>query len=134
MHALDWNAIAARSEDPDHTPACDAAELREAGDDDAARELLMDVLCEDLRCIDAHAHLDNLVFDRRPADAMVHYLVGIGIGDLSLGASFDGFLPWGFLYNRPYLRCLHGYGLCLWRAEQKAKAEETFERILSLNP
>lgn len=25
-----------------------------------------------------------------------------------------GVPPWSALYNRPYLRCLHGYGLCLW--------------------
>src|SRR5690242_14716686 len=47
--------------EPDENPTCDAAELAEAGDRKAARELLMEVLCEDLRCIDAHAHLGNLV-------------------------------------------------------------------------
>jgi hypothetical protein len=32
------------------------------------------------------------------------------------------------------LRCLHGYGLCLWRRGQIAEAESVFERILALNP
>ena len=36
--------------------------------------------------------------------------------------------------NRPYLRCLHGYGLCLWRLGYFDEAEEMFERMLWLNP
>jgi len=32
------------------------------------------------------------------------------------------------------LRCLHGYGLCLWRLGKVAEAKRVFERILSLNP
>ena len=40
----------------------------------------------------------------------------------------------GRIYNRPFLRCLHGYGLCLWRLGKLAEAEQVFERILALNP
>ena len=65
---------------------------------------------------------------------MVHYEIGIRIGELSLPAGFDGLLVWGLIYNRPFLRCLHGYGLCLWRLGRVAEALATFERILSLNP
>ena len=65
---------------------------------------------------------------------MVHYEIGIRIGELSLPAGFDGLLVWGRLYNRPFLRCQHGYGLCLWRLERHAEAQQVFERILSLNP
>ena len=106
----------------------------EAGDLDAARELLMETLGADLRCIDAHAHLGNLVFDRSPERAMLHYEIGIRIGELSLPAGFDGLLVWGRIYNRPFLRCLHGYGLCLWRLGRLTEAEQVFERILALNP
>jgi hypothetical protein len=94
----------------------------------------MEVLGIDLRCIDAHAHLGNLEFDRSPERAMVHYEMGILIGELSLPPGFDGVLAWGRIYNRPFLRCLHGYGLCLWRLGRLAEAQEVFERILSLNP
>jgi len=38
------------------------------------------------------------------------------------------------VYNRPFLRCLHGCGLCLWRLGTLAAAQQVFERILSLNP
>jgi len=61
-----WGALPdAKEQDIDDNPTCDAAELAEAGDVEGARELLMDVLLRDLRCIDAHAHLGNLEFDRR---------------------------------------------------------------------
>ena len=127
-----WGALPGLS--VDENPTCDAAELVEEGDPEGARELLMETLGAELRCIDAHAHLGNLMFDRSPERAMVHYEVGIRIGELSLPAGFDGLLVWGRLYNRPFLRCLHGYGLCLWRLERHAEAQQVFERILSLNP
>jgi hypothetical protein len=36
--------------------------------------------------------------------------------------------------NRPFLRCLHGQGLCLWRLGQTHAALAVFERMLWLNP
>jgi hypothetical protein len=60
-----WGALPG-FDDPEDNPTCDAAELARAGDRDGARELLMDVLCADLRCIDAHAGLGNLEFDHAP--------------------------------------------------------------------
>jgi len=120
--------------DPEDNPTCDASELDKAGDREGARRLLMDVLCRDLRCIDAHAHLGNLEFDHAPQQAILHYEIGMRIGELSLPPGFDGVLMWGRLYNRPFLRCLHGYGLCLWHLGQLAAAQRVFERMLSLNP
>jgi tetratricopeptide (TPR) repeat protein len=43
-------------------------------------------------------------------------------------------LVWGRIHNRPFLRCLEGYGLCLWRLGRLAEAQRVFERLLSLNP
>ena len=120
--------------DPEDNPTCDASELMDVGDDEGARALLMDVLLKDLRCLDAHAHLGNLEFDRSPERAQVHYEIGMRIGELSLPPGFDGVLLWGSIYNRPFLRCLHGYGLCLWRLGHAPEARVVFERILSLNP
>ena len=65
---------------------------------------------------------------------MRHYEVGVRIGEQSLGADFDGLLPWGHIDNRPFLRCLHGYGLCLWRLKRFEEAESVFDRMLWLNP
>jgi hypothetical protein len=114
--------------------ACDASELAASGDLDGAEALLMEVLCADLRRIDAHVLLGNLVFDRWPERALEHYEVGVRIAELSIPRGFDGVLRWSVMYNRPYLRCLHGYGQCLWRLGRPADALQVFERILSLNP
>jgi hypothetical protein len=71
MDPIAWGAFP-DAEDLEENPTCDAAELSEAGDVEGARALLMDVLLRDLRCIDAHAHLGNLEFDRSPELALVH--------------------------------------------------------------
>ena len=132
MDPIAWGALPGLDED--ECPTSDAAELFRAGDEDGAREILMDVLCADLRCVDAHAHLGLLELERRPERAVVHYEIGIRIGELSLPPGFDGVLPWGRLYNRAFLRCLHGYGVCLWRLSRRPEARGVFERVLALNP
>ena len=133
MDPIAWGAFP-DAKDPEDNPTFDATDLAEAGDVGGARALLMDVLLRDLRCLDAHAHLGNLAFDLWPERAMAHYEVGVRIGELSLPLGYDGVLLWGCIYNRPFLRCLHGYGLCLWRLGRTWEAEAVFERILSLNP
>ena len=92
-------------------------------------------LCQaDLRCLDAHAHLGNFVFDHRPKEAICHSEAGLRIGELALGPNFDGFLTWGHIDNRPFLRCMHGFGLCLWLLGRFEEAERVFDRMLWLNP
>ncbi len=94
----------------------------------------MSLLAADLRCLDAHAHLGNFAFDHSPEEAIRHYEVGVRIGDLSLGEGFNGVLHWGHIHNRPFLRCMHGYGLCLSRLGRIKEAKEIFTRMLWLNP
>jgi len=43
-------------------------------------------------------------------------------------------LPWGLIDNCPFLRCMHGYGLCLWRLGRFDEAERVFDRMFWLNP
>jgi hypothetical protein len=133
MDPIAWGAFP-DAKDVEENLTCDAADLAEGGDEEGARALLMNALLRDLRCIDAHVHLGNLVFDRWPERAMIHYEIGIRIGELSLPPDFDGVLLWGRIYNRPFLRALHNYGLCLWRLGHAAEALKVFERILALNP
>ena len=59
---------------------------------------------------------------------------GVRIGELSLEEGFDGLLEWGHVDNRPFLRCVHGYGLCLWRLGRNEEAMGVFNRMLSMNP
>jgi hypothetical protein len=132
MDPIAWGRFPGAGDD--ENPTCEASERAAAGDYIGARELLMEALGTDLRCLDGHAHLGNLEFDYSPKLAIVHYEIGMRIGELSLPPGFDGLLRWGHVYNRPFLRCLRGYGLCLWRMEQFPQALQVFERILSLNP
>jgi hypothetical protein len=120
--------------DFDSDPICESSDLKDAGDTIAARQILMELCQSDLRCLDAHAHLGNLAFDSLAKLAIRHYEVGVRIGELSLGPDFEGLLPWGLIDNRPFLRCMHGFGLCLWRRERFEEAERVFERMLWLNP
>ena len=120
--------------DPFEDPITRSNDLKTAGDFNEARRILMDLTAADLRCLDAHCHLGNLVFDHWPEDALRHYGVGKAIGELSLGEDFDGVLSWGLIDNRPYLRCLHGYGVCLWRLGESKEAGGIFERLLWLSP
>ena len=120
--------------DFDFDPICESNDLKDAGDPEAAKQILMELCQADLRCLDAHAHLGNLVFDSLAKIAIRHYEVGVRIGEFSLGRDFDGLLPWGHIDNRPFLRCMHGFGLCLWLLERFEEAERVFERMLWLNP
>ena len=121
-------------EDPFSDPISESNDRKDSGDADGAYKILMDLCQADLRCLDAHSHLGNLVFDHRPKDAIRHYEAGFRIGELSLGAGFDGVLPWGWIDNRPFLRCMHGFGLCLWRLGRFEEAGRIFDRMLWLNP
>jgi hypothetical protein len=121
-------------DDPFADPITESNDLKDAGDGAEAHRILMELCQADLRCLDAHAHLGNFVFDHSPKDAIRHYEVGVRIGELSLGEGFEGLLPWGHVDNRPFLRCMHGYGLCLWRLGRYDEAGRVFRQMLWLNP
>ena len=121
-------------DDPDSDPITESNDLKDAGDRRNAYKTLMKLCEADIRCLDAHAHLGNLVFDHRPAEAIRHYEAGMRIGELSLDDDFDGLLPWGHVDNRPFLRCMHGYCLCCWRLGRFEEAERVIDRMLWLNP
>ena len=121
-------------DDPFSDPIIESNDRKDSGDVEEANRMLMELCQSDLRCLDAHAHLGNLVFDWRPQDAIRHYEAGFRIGELSLGEAFDGLLPWGRIDNRPFLRCMNGFGLCLWRLGRFEEAGIVFDRMLWLNP
>jgi len=121
-------------DDPFDGPITRSSDLKDTGEWGEAEKILMELCQADLRCLDAHSHLGNLVFDHSPQDAVRHNEVGLRIGELSLGDDFNGVLPWGLIGNRPFLRCMHGYGLCLWRLERFEEAERVFDKMLLLNP
>lgn len=58
----------------------------------------------------------------------------MAIGSLSVGEDFDGALPWGFVENRPFLRCLHGLSRALLRCDRREDAAAALRRLLRLDP
>jgi hypothetical protein len=123
--------------DPECDPIGMSNDLKDSGNIEAANRILMELCETDLRCLDAHAHLGNLAFGAMAWEARVaahHYEVGFRIGGLSLPVGFDGVMPWGHIDNRPFLRCMHGFGLCLWRLGQFEESYQIFDRMLWLNP
>ena len=123
-------------EDPDASdPILDAVELKHRGYPGRARALLDGLVDWDARCIDAHAHLGGLWFDHDdPQEAQAHYATGVRIAECSLLEDFGGVLGWGWIDNRPFLRCLHGLTISTWRLEQHAEAQELCQALLWLNP
>ncbi len=119
---------------PFEDPILEATELHGRAERDRANSLLVDLLGAEPRCLDAYAHLGAFAHDYCASLALPHYEAGVAIGERSLPAGFDGVLPWGWIDNRPFMRCLHGYGLCLWRLGRFAEAETVFTTLLWLNP
>ncbi|MDB3935689.1 hypothetical protein N9383_03090, partial [Granulosicoccus sp.] len=120
-------------DDLEYDPIILVNELREIEQFEEARSLLARLLETDLRCLDAYAHLGSMCFDREVHRALQHFELGMRIGQLGINDSFDGLLPWFKLDNRPFLRCLNGYGLCLWRLEKWDEAQMTFQTLLDLD-
>ena len=121
-------------DDFDSDPICESNDLKASGDRKGALTILMELCQADLRCLDAHSHLGNFYFDMSPETAIRHYEIGLRIGEMSLGPDFDGLLHWGLIDNRPFLRCMQGYGLCLWRLNRFEEAGQIFNRMLWFNP
>lgn len=116
-----------------------AVEYAQQGNIDKTWEILQECLTKDLRCIDAFAHLGTYTLgDGRSTwhakKAMKRYLAGVSVGEQALPPGFNGLLPWSWINNRPFLRALHGLGLCQWRLGQFDAACKTFRRILMFDP
>ena len=120
-------------------PIVEAAAWREAGDSARCEKLLSEMLRQDLRCVDAHAHLGNLFMQGYwgfpdAARAQRHYRVGVEIAEKALAPDGQDVTPKGFLDNRPYLRALHGFGLATWALGDAAEAEQSFAQLLWRDP
>ena len=53
-------------DDPFSDPIIESNDRKDSGDVEGAYRILMDLCQTDLRCLDAHAHLGNLAFERSP--------------------------------------------------------------------
>jgi len=101
---------------------------------ESAMGMLMVVLRKDLRCTAAHGNYGQLFFSTEPVIAERHFHVAVVIARASLPKGFQGRLPHSLLNNRPFLRALHGLGLCHWRLGHPEKARPLFEYLVALEP
>lgn len=126
--------VAPTSDDPAAELLLDAQDCIDARDYAEADELLHKVLALDLRHLDAHVLLGERNLPSWATLALHHFELGVAIGSLSVGADFDGVLPWGLVDNRPFLRCLHGLSRALLRCDRREDAAEALRRLLRLDP
>jgi len=86
---------------------------------------------------DAWVHLGNRRFEEgHVAEALGHYERGQAAAEArTIGdpAQYAGPF-WGDVDSRPFMRALHGRGLCLWRLGQVDEARQVFTWMLELNP
>ncbi len=133
--AVYWlGEVAPGSDDPGAELLLEAEDCLDAGAYDEADELLHKALGLDLRHLDAHAMLGERSLSTWPALALHYFELGVAIGSLTVGEEFDGVLPWGFVENRPFLRCLNGLSRALLRCERREDAAAALRRLLRLDP
>ncbi len=126
--------------DPDDIdcPIGEGIDLMDAGDWDGAVKHMKGLLKQDARCLDAYAHLGNWYFEQNNAadlnTAKNYYKTGVAIGLKSIGNKIDDVFPWGLIDNRPFMRCLHGLGLCFYRQNKTTEALMIFSKMIWLNP
>jgi hypothetical protein len=123
-------------DDPDARDVIEEAlALRDGGQHERAEAVLRGVAEWDLRCLDAHAHLGLLAFAAGDVEAaFAHYAAGVWVAEQSLPEDFDGVLSWGWVDNRPFLRCLHGLMISAWRLGELEQGETLCWALLWLNP
>jgi len=122
-------------DDWDCDPIVEAAELHRSGYRREAIRLVEGLLAQDRRCVDAWGHLGNFMFNTRgPGPALDFYRTGVAVAEQALPIGFAGVLSRGYVDNRPFLRCLHGLGLCAWRQRRWDDAEAIFAALVWLDP
>lgn len=124
-----------RPYDPEET-VLHALGLRRAGRLDEARQLLRSLIDQDPSDIDAYGHLALIAFEDEDDVPKAHalYARGVAIGNRAIGSGRDVMAFWGCNGNRPFLRCLHGVGICQWRQKMWPEARRTLNRLLWLSP
>ena len=112
--------------------------IRAQSGNDAAIAHYKSLIEADPRCIDAYAHIGNIFYDlegsRAITQAKVYYKKGVSIALSSIGDRVHDVFAWGFVNNRPFLRCLHGFGLCFLKKNKRSDAFAIFKHMLLLNP
>jgi tetratricopeptide (TPR) repeat protein len=113
-------------------------EFYEEGNPDEAERAFRAVLAQMPDHLDALHHLALVLSKRDLADqALDLWGQAVRIGHKAFPQGFEAgrdHLEWGWLENRPFLRCLHGLALAKYENEKIEEALSLFQELLSLNP
>ena len=113
----------------------DALEALETGKFDEARAELEQILEIDSDFIDAYNSLASILRkEGKLVEAIQLYEQAVQIGERLIPKDFSGRIIWGDLDNRPFLRALHGKGVCSLKFAKYRKAIDSFEQLLEYNP
>ena len=106
MDPIAWGQFPGAGEE---NPTRDAADLAQAGRAAEAYELLMEVWGTTfVASMPTRTWATSNSITRHNGRSSTTRS-GCESGSLGLPPGFDGVLLWGHIYNRPFLRCLHGY-------------------------
>lgn len=113
-------------------------ELYEKGDIDEAERVFRAVLAQMPDHLDALHHLALVLSERNLLhEARDLWEQAVRIGRKAFPKDFKAGkdrLEWGWLENRPFLRCLHALALLRYEDEELEEALRLFQELLSLNP
>ncbi|MCX5990896.1 MAG: tetratricopeptide repeat protein [Chloroflexi bacterium] len=113
-------------------------EIYEQGDLAAAERAFRQVLARMPDHLDAIHHLAMVLSEgNHPDQAHDLWDQAVRIGRKAFPQDFKpgrDRLEWGWLENRPFLRCLHGLALARYEEEEVEEALRLFQELLSLNP
>lgn len=113
-------------------------DLYEEGNLDEAEGIFQAVLTQMPDHLDAIHHLALVLSDRNLLDrARDLWEQTVRIGRKAFPQDFEiegDLLEWGWLENRPFLRCLHGLALRRYEEGETEEALKLFQELLSLNP
>ncbi len=86
-------------------------------------------------CLDAYSHLGIWYFEDGQLDVSLrHFKMGTAMAFKLIGDKSEGVFLWSTIDNRPFLRCLHGLGLVLYRKNKIKEAIEVFKKLVWINP
>lgn len=107
----------------------------ERGNEETARRVFCRVIKGYPHHIDAYNHLAVLAWRKGSFErAEKLYQQAFNIGRRALPENFDGRLPWTLLYNRPFLRAVHGHALYRVQNGNVSEARRLLNRLLQFDP
>ena len=113
-------------------------ELYEDGKLDEAEAVFRAVLAQMPDHLDAIHHLAIVQSERQLlGEALDLWNQAVSLGRKAFPKDFrigKGRLEWGWLDNRPFLRCLHGLALAVYERGEIQEALKLFQELLSLKP